>query len=285
MNAFLAQAPVAWYVARAAGLVAFGLLTLSVWLGLGMSTRLLGPKRQKSLFGWHQTLAWTGLSMLALHAGALLFDPTLHFGLASVLAPFASAVAPGRSRSRRRRRLAHTRARAVLQDAEANRPARLAQAALRELRRLRPRTRARAHRRHRPQGHRRPPARRDRGRARDLARPHAHPAPPPRTRRPPRDPGRGMTTAGGPGSTSRHPLPPHRHRRPQSKGDDHVQNPDRPLPLQRLRQLRRARPDVFEVDHGGLVSLRTGLSDDPGVLEAAEACPMAAISITEEAAA
>jgi len=94
VNAFLAQAPVAWYVARAAGLVAFGALTLSVWLGLGMSTRLLGPKRHKSLFGWHQTLAWTGLSMLGLHAGALLFDPTLHFGLASVLAPFASPWRP-----------------------------------------------------------------------------------------------------------------------------------------------------------------------------------------------
>ncbi len=91
MNAFLAHAPVAWYVARAAGLVSFGALTLSVWLGLAMSTRLLGTKRQKHLFGWHQTLAWTGLSMLALHAGALLFDPTLHFGLTSVLVPFASA--------------------------------------------------------------------------------------------------------------------------------------------------------------------------------------------------
>ena len=94
MNAFVAQAPLAWYVARAAGLVAFAALTLSVWLGLGMSTRLLGPKRHKALFGWHQTLAWTGLSMLVLHAGALLFDPTLHFGLASVLAPFASAWRP-----------------------------------------------------------------------------------------------------------------------------------------------------------------------------------------------
>jgi hypothetical protein len=94
MNAFLTQAPVAWYVVRAAGLVAFGVLTLSVWLGLAMSTRLLGPKRHKSLFGWHQTLAWTGLSMLVLHAGALLFDPTLHFGLTSVLAPFASAWRP-----------------------------------------------------------------------------------------------------------------------------------------------------------------------------------------------
>jgi sulfoxide reductase heme-binding subunit YedZ len=95
VNAFLAHAPVAWYVARAAGLVAFGALTLSVWLGMAMSTKLLGTKRQKSLFGWHQTLAWTGLSMLGLHAGALLFDPTLHFGLPSVLVPFASPWRPG----------------------------------------------------------------------------------------------------------------------------------------------------------------------------------------------
>jgi methionine sulfoxide reductase heme-binding subunit len=95
MNAFLAHAPVAWYVARAAGLVAFGILTLSVWLGLAMSTRLLGTKRQKLLLGWHRTLAWTGLSMLGLHAGALLLDPTLHFRLVSVLVPFASPWRPG----------------------------------------------------------------------------------------------------------------------------------------------------------------------------------------------
>jgi hypothetical protein len=94
VNAFLTQAPVAWYVVRAAGLVAFGALTLSVWLGLAMSTRLLGPKRMKSLLGWHQTIAWTGLSMLGLHAGALLFDPTLHFGLPALLVPFAAPWRP-----------------------------------------------------------------------------------------------------------------------------------------------------------------------------------------------
>jgi hypothetical protein len=94
MSTLVAHAPVAWYVARAAGLVSFGLLTLSVWLGLVMSTRL-ATRLQKHLFGWHQTLAWTGLSMLALHAGALLLDPTLHFGLPSVLVPFASAWRPG----------------------------------------------------------------------------------------------------------------------------------------------------------------------------------------------
>jgi methionine sulfoxide reductase heme-binding subunit len=86
--------PIAWLVARGAGLVAFGLLTLSVWLGLAMSTRLLGPKRQKSLLSLHRTLAWTGLSMLVLHMGAVLLDPVLHFGVLSVLVPGAAAWRP-----------------------------------------------------------------------------------------------------------------------------------------------------------------------------------------------
>ncbi len=82
--------PGAWLVARAAGLVALGLLTLSVWLGLAMSTRLLGPKRQKGLLGLHRTLVWTGLAMIGLHAVALLLDPVLHFGVLLVLMPFAA---------------------------------------------------------------------------------------------------------------------------------------------------------------------------------------------------
>lgn len=44
-------------------------------------------------------------------------------------------------------------------------------------------------------------------------------------------------------------------------------------------------PEIFEVDDGGLVSLRHGTSEDPSVLDAAAACPMAAISVVEEAAA
>jgi len=88
---FAAHLPVAWIVARAAGLVAFALLTLSTWLGLAMSTRILGPRRQKALLGWHRSLVWTGLSMLVLHVGALLLDPVLHFGLAAVFVPFAAS--------------------------------------------------------------------------------------------------------------------------------------------------------------------------------------------------
>jgi sulfoxide reductase heme-binding subunit YedZ len=86
--------PIAWLVARAAGLAAFGILTLSTWLGLSMSTRLLGSKFQGRLLGWHRTLAWTGLSMVGLHMGALLADPMMHFGPASVLVPFAAPWRP-----------------------------------------------------------------------------------------------------------------------------------------------------------------------------------------------
>jgi sulfoxide reductase heme-binding subunit YedZ len=94
MTGAAAAIPVAWILARAAGLVAFGLLTLSVWLGLAMSTKILGPRRQKALFGWHKTLVWTGLSMLGLHVGAVLLDPVLHFGVASVLVPGAATWRP-----------------------------------------------------------------------------------------------------------------------------------------------------------------------------------------------
>ena len=41
-------------------------------------------------------------------------------------------------------------------------------------------------------------------------------------------------------------------------------------------------PHVFEVDEGGLVSLRAGTSEDPAVLEAAASCPMGAIAVVEE---
>jgi ferredoxin len=44
-------------------------------------------------------------------------------------------------------------------------------------------------------------------------------------------------------------------------------------------------PDVFEVDSGGTAKLRSGESDDPAVLDAAAACPMAAIAVIEVQAA
>jgi ferredoxin len=44
-------------------------------------------------------------------------------------------------------------------------------------------------------------------------------------------------------------------------------------------------PDVFELGPSGKASLRTGVSNDPAVLDAAAACPMSAITVVEEEAA
>jgi ferredoxin len=44
-------------------------------------------------------------------------------------------------------------------------------------------------------------------------------------------------------------------------------------------------PEIFELDGGGTASARVGESDDPAVLDAAAACPMAAITIAERKAA
>ena len=43
-------------------------------------------------------------------------------------------------------------------------------------------------------------------------------------------------------------------------------------------------PEVIEVGADGLASLRIGATADPAVLEAAAACPMAAITVFEEPA-
>jgi ferredoxin len=44
-------------------------------------------------------------------------------------------------------------------------------------------------------------------------------------------------------------------------------------------------PDVIMVGPDGLAEIRTGLTDNPAVLEAADSCPMAAITVAVEEAA
>jgi len=44
-------------------------------------------------------------------------------------------------------------------------------------------------------------------------------------------------------------------------------------------------PDIFELEPGGIASARVGESVDPIVLDAANACPMGAITVVEEEAA
>jgi predicted ferric reductase len=85
-----------WYVARAGGLVAYGLLAASVLWGLAVSTRLLGRWPAP---GWtldlHRYLGGLALTFTGIHLAALLLDSYIQFHLLDLLIPFASTWRPG----------------------------------------------------------------------------------------------------------------------------------------------------------------------------------------------
>ncbi|MGN6372309.1 MAG: ferric reductase-like transmembrane domain-containing protein [Solirubrobacteraceae bacterium] len=84
-----------WLVGRASGIVALGLITLTVLLGLTMSTRLLRrPGIGRKLVGLHEHVALVGLGAISLHGLAILADPWLHPGLSGVMVPFTIAYRP-----------------------------------------------------------------------------------------------------------------------------------------------------------------------------------------------
>jgi len=80
-----------WYVARAAGLVGWGLLAAATLWGLALSTKILGKRpRPNWLLDLHRWLGGLAVVFTGVHVVALLADTYVHFGLASVLVPFAS---------------------------------------------------------------------------------------------------------------------------------------------------------------------------------------------------
>jgi DMSO/TMAO reductase YedYZ heme-binding membrane subunit len=85
----------AWDVARAGGLVAWGLATASVVWGLVLSTRLA---RRRPWPAWfldaHRVLAALAVTFTVVHVLAILADGYTDFGLADVLVPFASSWHP-----------------------------------------------------------------------------------------------------------------------------------------------------------------------------------------------
>lgn len=79
-----------WLASRASGLVALVLITVSVFLGLTMSAKLMRrPGFAKKLLAVHEQTALAGLVAIAVHGIALLGDPWLHPGVAGVAIPFA----------------------------------------------------------------------------------------------------------------------------------------------------------------------------------------------------
>jgi sulfoxide reductase heme-binding subunit YedZ len=84
-----------WLVSRASGIVALGLITTAVLLGLTMSTKLLRrPGVGRTLVRLHEHIALVGLAAIAVHGLALLGDPWLHPGPGGLTIPFTMSYRP-----------------------------------------------------------------------------------------------------------------------------------------------------------------------------------------------
>jgi methionine sulfoxide reductase heme-binding subunit len=84
--------PTFWLLARASGLTAYVLLTLSVLAGLVVKSRPFGRSvKTASATDVHRFLALLGLGMLTLHGLTLVLDSTVHVSLTTLVVPFTSA--------------------------------------------------------------------------------------------------------------------------------------------------------------------------------------------------
>jgi predicted ferric reductase len=96
MTAVLVDGKLAWYAARASGLVAWALVTASVLWGLALSTRLI---RRKGVPAWlldlHKFLGTLTIVFVAVHVFALWADSYVYFGPRELFVPFASQWRPG----------------------------------------------------------------------------------------------------------------------------------------------------------------------------------------------
>jgi sulfoxide reductase heme-binding subunit YedZ len=84
-----------WVVARAAGIGAYGLLTVLVLLGLGMSHPSVQRLLNRAFFPYHQMLALGVLALVAVHGAALAWDRYAGVGWAGLVVPGISGYRPG----------------------------------------------------------------------------------------------------------------------------------------------------------------------------------------------
>ena len=80
--------PTFWLLARASGLTAYVLLTLSVLAGLVVKAKPFGKAmKPATAVDLHKSLAFLGLSALALHGFTLVLDRTVEIGIGALLVP------------------------------------------------------------------------------------------------------------------------------------------------------------------------------------------------------
>ena len=81
-----------WFIARAAGIVAWLLLTGSVVWGVVLATKAFPAHRRPAwLLDLHRWLGGLTVAFLAVHLGALMADDYVSFGLADLLVPGAAS--------------------------------------------------------------------------------------------------------------------------------------------------------------------------------------------------
>jgi len=86
--------PTFWLLARASGLTAYAVLTLSVLAGLVLKSRPFRSLRAPDVVEVHKTLALTGLGALALHGAAIVLDTTVKVSIAGLFIPGLVAYRP-----------------------------------------------------------------------------------------------------------------------------------------------------------------------------------------------
>jgi sulfoxide reductase heme-binding subunit YedZ len=88
-------ANVTWYVTRASGIVAYGLLAASVVFGLTLSSRLHGSRPSRPwVLDVHRMLGGLAVLLTLTHVAAILLDSFTSFDVVDVLVPFASGWDP-----------------------------------------------------------------------------------------------------------------------------------------------------------------------------------------------
>ncbi len=84
-----------WYMGRAGGFVAYGLLLASVVLGLAVSSRVFdGVFARPWVFEMHQFLSLFVVVVMLFHGLVMLPDPYAQFSVGELLIPFASHYRP-----------------------------------------------------------------------------------------------------------------------------------------------------------------------------------------------
>ena len=84
-----------WLTSRSAGVVALGLVSLSVLLGLTMATKIMSrPGLGKKLASLHEHAALLALATMAIHGATLLGDKWLHAGVRGLVVPFTMGYRP-----------------------------------------------------------------------------------------------------------------------------------------------------------------------------------------------